>query len=1484
MSSSFSGESFKRVRKRKSKVNRRKTFTCSKDFDVRPKSYSYPHSSKENKLNDDANESKPFSESVESRRCKSCEDFSTHIKRKRHRKACLTNDFLSVSKESLKALPNKLIDIWTAAKDKDLGFYLENPDSFILDVISRWNTPTTEEKSIFMKLSEIDSIGVNNKNVSTLLNILSENILNYRPPVKYDIYRHGKTLLAHVSLPSSRCWKKPVITKDKTFKFRSNEYRLGKDELWYRDKGDNVKCTFNDSVVSNIYRWFDQSVHEIDDKGEHTSIRLATEANSSNNEFLSAVNSFSKGHFVLLCGDIADDVKYKNVISFIPWLYVFDFDVYSRDKGLLNVNEHSLDAKRSLHLCTWKDATFGISEESTVWMFPRGRRDDASSRLQNENDVRLWNRTVRERMKGHIDQLQRFVKCYTVLTMVIIWPQTESLIQYMHKFIELVDEAIEPRVVLLLPQDPKSEIGKSSLRVIKETQKENLEVFNLNLSDLFQELRSRLYQKSEVTGTSFSLPDQQECKVTMREAAWLREDMDILYLENQYGKTDVKTLAKERDQFYRGGSIHWFAWYECGNDLWDVERDIKHQLLNNIQQAISKNKCEVITLYHAPGSGGTTLAQRVVWELHESIACAHVKLHSASSVTEFSRRVEHFSEKTHKPIVLLIDGEEESKVNHLARSLRSRCVVIILYVKRFPYEFKEKGSRTKVWLKGIVSKTEAKNLALKFGDRCSKDPKVIKQLNNLSKDVQENHHHFMYEFGMTAFTHDFKGVHSYVKGYLQLDDNETKTFKGLKNWQKILGYLSLVYFYGQASIPCQFFAKLLGFKATDVVDIDDFRHPISDFIVKDKNESRKGYIRICHHIIAQEILEQILGGTTNEHERGPELSKAAKSNLAEFCKDFIEYASDWTDKTASGCSTIVHVLTRTFIFRDNRDMCENAEQIRKKPVLSRIIIDIPSRHPLYTDRLQVLERLTTAFPDDPNFQAHLGRFYAYCRPGDEHKAEECLERALCLAIKQTEDKDLNELEERLKLTLMHIYHMYGTVMQKKIAIYTGQGYNDVPDKETKKSDFKSRLEILIPLAQASCDHFQKCRECTPVGRENCFGYIGEITVRLQICDFIQRNFEVSNTAHGIPGFLKSPDDTGLPGKHFVKSSISVVDNLFMECYNVIEEEEIDQSIVNAVLWFNHLFKKNSVNLKQVPKTEDICSYRLQIAVRKMKYSPKKRDYTLLENINNKKDIEDIVSLYEDIFRNIPFDGPRESKRILDRDYQEWLFAIRHKCFQEVYPTEEVLHKVRTWNSQLRTPMAKFYLFILTSLLGFGSREESGKTDMLLEAQQMYKDDLRKAGKFLLKPKYPREWLGKDTNGIKRLLPGTRFLGLNMEDRDTKGMNQADLVICKGTIVHPNNKKGAGFIWLDLGDVNVPVKVFYIPNVANLASTHYSDKRVEFVLAFTVENGYEAYSVKLLKKYGCTGCDGTVEITSTEDFGTCSKCRSRVQKDDMTMIT
>ena len=104
-----------------------------------------------------------------------------------------------------------------------------------------------------------------------------------------------------------------------------------------------------------------------------------------------------------------------------------------------------------------------------------------------------------------------------------------------------------------------------------------------------------------------------------------------------------------------------------------------------------------------------------------------------------------------------------------------------------------------------------------------------------------------------------------------------------------------------------------------------------------------------------------------------------------------------------------------------------------------------------------------------------------------------------------------------------------------------------------------------------------------------------------------------------------------------------------------------------------------------------------------------------------------------------------------------------------------------------------------------------------------------------------------------------------------------LALCKGTILPPNTNRIGSYIAYDLGVTTA--KVFFLPKHANLEGRRYVGHRVEFNLAFSIEHGYEAYNVFLLKYYGCPNCSARLEFTSEMSVEYC-KCCTPVYKDDM----
>ncbi|XP_062611409.1 uncharacterized protein LOC134273231 [Saccostrea cucullata] len=1181
------------------------------------------------------------------------------------------------------------------------------------------------------------------------------------------------------------------------------------------------------------------------------------------------INNFNSGHHILFTStqDMSENIE---ALALVPWLSVYDFDKHSREDGLLSRIEDSIKQRRSIHVCTWRDRPH-LSHHGTQWCLLRGSVQEADSRTPDD-DIQ-WMFCIRENYEKQIVELANISDNYCTLTFIVLWPSDLESCQYMFKALSKIAELIEnPNIVICSNESDMSSESKTMLGLLKP----KLTLIK-DFKEILQEMSSLLGEKYSIQNVDYKLPtfdkiDEPHIDESM--AAIFREDFEILYLDNPYRKTKesemtMEELHEEEKHFYRGGNLHWFALYLAGAGHFDAERDLTTNIVRRIKHFfLEPFKSGKITIYHAPGAGGSTLGQRVLWELRSMTPCGQVQMNSRTSVQDIVDRIKILFEKTNLPVVLLVDGEDQQRFTYLHKFLeRAHLIVILLHIKRCTKPRKTVSLKeTEFWLAGTVSSNEANKIGIKFSNQCD-SPEKKDQIDNLVKDVADGKDHLMYEFGMVAFLSEFKGVRSFVRGYLQLDKNPTEK---LLPWQKIIGYLSLVYYYGQTSMPCQFFSTLLGLPPNYDVTMEDFPFPVQMFIVSCSNENKRNTIRICHYTVAKEILEYML--TWNKNKMGKcdssGLSITARYELYEFLTMFLEDIKAKKIKSIVKSGVIADILRRTLIFRDNQDVGDN--EVPGKRKLSRLMADIECKAP-YMERIDILKRLTDIFPEDANFHAHLGRMYSICRPEDEKRAENCFIQAVDLCRKKKAGKSYENLDDSAKHTLKHVYHMFGMFYLQRITKYTGKSHGDKPEILTPPDNFDRKIRELLQDAKDACYYFFETRELTNlIGYEEAYGYVGEIATRLKICEFIYRHM----TFKEFEEFLEVSPDSEIV--NFVKDSITTILELFLQCYGCVDSEDLPPGFFRNIYWYNALFKSQAKELERLDITEDIYSRRLHVAVIKLKYG-KDESLGTLERISSKSDIEEIVRICEQNFKDADRGGFTPIRSAIDLEYKDWLNAIRHEKFPEIYCTADVLRRVRHWYDTLKSPSSKFYLFILLSLLGFGYSEETSSNDEMLREANELLEQLRKGTKALAKPRSPKEWYGKGP-GIKCLIPSWKVRKSGENRVNAGDSSTTHLAVFKGTITRPHTQRQTGYIKMDLGDNKFTVRVFFIPvrTKEPLVGSRYAGERVEFVLAFTYADGYEAYNVALLKKYHCFNCNRKVEITS-DKFSVHCKCGRVVTK-------
>ncbi|XP_060572175.1 uncharacterized protein LOC132730299 [Ruditapes philippinarum] len=1182
--------------------------------------------------------------------------------------------------------------------------------------------------------------------------------------------------------------------------------------------------------------------------------------------FLNYVDNFDRGNYILVV-DRTSGLNDLDAFGLVDWIAVLDFDVDSRLSGLLSYVEESLSSRRSLHIVSWQEEKCNFSENSLYWIGMKGCSDQPET--ITDDDFQKWKRKTKQGFMQQLKQLKRYGDDYTHFTVVALWPRESVNYKHIHFVLNEISDALCPKEIVIADDgSKKSKEAESFLDILKD----DFTSVTIDMIDVCKSITCVCKPLPKIGSSNYQLPtadNTKDPKINDQKAQWLNEDLNVLYLTNETGiQYSSVELEKEEEAFFRGGTLPWPWWYQVGPGRVDIQRDISHDIINYIKtRHISLCRSGCITLFHNPGSGGTTLSQRVVWSLMSEIPCVQIKQRGGSSIIDIVEKIEFLVDKTHMPILILIDGGDEQKVESLQGILGGHCCIIIMYVKRNQMKsYSEKSSRQGIfWLPSSLSRQEMDNLKYLYSKLCDTERKR----RNLEDLVSDDLNHSLFDFGFAMHSYKYKGIESYVQGYLQLDINGGKL---INTRQKALAYLSLVYYYGQASLPCKFFAYLLELdNAENVTTLADFPENVQELLVRDTQDRRRNIVRIAHYYIAKEILDQVLVYPKKvERKSEPTLSSESKRNLGSFAVEFIEKAGKFNKQEPS--STISYIMTRTFVLRDNKAVGENETQVtHKRQRFSQILEDSCSAPP-FTDRFNIYRALTDSFPMEAQFRAHLGRLYTHCRSDETKKAEICFKQAveICESEIQPENVSKNfqfdDIPFSYKLDLMHIYHMYGNMVLKQVANFTGKYLGDRARIQTK-DDFDEIAMQLLPQVKQACALFSKCRDITPIGCEGSFGYIGEIQVRLMFCDYVHRN---SGCRKGVNQYIEARSGEIV---QFVKECIPFVDDLFLSCFSNIEPEKMDRNVSGLMNWYSALFKQSRTNFPRI-HADDAMSRRMEIAKVKMKYC-RPDSIGILEHVNDVSDVEFIVEELEKNFQDYKNECPDKlpSKRAMDLDYREWLVAIRHHLFKKDYAVDKVLQQVQLWHDLLHTPHSLFYLFVIKSMHGIGNNESQGDSTVLFDAQNT-KEDMLKRSKYVTKPRYPREWLGKTGNNIRQLVSGLRFFG-QIEGRDIKlGIDFDTLEVQKGTICAPNDKPAGGYINLDLGPRNrVPVKVFFVPvrSEGNLKGSSYKHHRVEFLLGFSLSHGYEAFNVRLIEHTKCPKCQKNVEKRSCDTAIECPRC-------------
>lgn len=516
-----------------------------------------------------------------------------------------------------------------------------------------------------------------------------------------------------------------------------------------------------------------------------------------------------------------------------------------------------------------------------------------------------------------------------------------------------------------------------------------------------------------------------------------------------FGPTQTKEERKW--DFYSGAEITW----EELDKQFDVQRSLYRLVKSKVSEIIrTTRKTSVYTLRHRPGSGATTLARRLGYDIQKEdevgvISCTVVDIRNCSNLLLTGQYLEKLSEETdNTPILAIVESKRigREKFDNLVKRMTDAAKkVVFFYVE--PFTGATYHQRDNVALLESFLRNDEQN-------RFEEKYKLLGLSEQLLSDTKSKNR-----------------VLEVIDFPLMLKDNETSNNLSsyVKEWMEALpdnlkefcAYVGFVFKYSDLGINQTLLKPIWGNK--EHISIRTYRKEEQDALKK---------------LLIEESAED---GTPTGiwRPRYNRFSKfllsAYKANwetgLSDFAKNFIYLCQ----KAGELGSDDKDMLYSVFIIRKNADYRAIEDKGNIKNKFSLLVKDLDD-----TERAESLfAALVKAFPEDAVFRGHFARFlYEKASMTKEIEINDRLFADAQDNLSQAFDLNPNDSD---------LHHMQGMLYRRKISALSRQFIRDM-NEEPDNIDKREVEDCLIEWTDSAFNAFERSIQLSPASP---YGYAAE---------------------------------------------------------------------------------------------------------------------------------------------------------------------------------------------------------------------------------------------------------------------------------------------------------------------------------------------------------------------------------------------------------
>ena len=530
-----------------------------------------------------------------------------------------------------------------------------------------------------------------------------------------------------------------------------------------------------------------------------------------------------------------------------------------------------------------------------------------------------------------------------------------------------------------------------------------------------------------------------------------------------FGPHMAETTSSSYWDFYSGAEINW---QELENNN-DANRDLYIKVKSRIIDIVknNKNNVRVFTLKHRPGSGGSTMARRLAYDIYKEdeadiLSCVPIQIKSSKNIRITSDYLSKLSEDIGNACILAVVESKNvgrSDFDNLVQRLASaKKRVVFFYLEPLSAKFSESNQSDVAFLDDVLKGDESRFVA-KYKAKGLTDTAI-----NNARGERRNHSLEVIDFPL-LLKEDMssESLSNYVTEWVENLPENIKTF---------VGYVGFVAHYSQMGLNQNLVRATWRDSSSDHYTLKGYDDSVVSAIYKllieeYSGDEPLGIWRPRYNKFADHLIKAAWG--ENWRIRLPEIAK----RFILLCSQSGQLGNDDQD--------MLHSL---FIIR--RDVDFRAEDVGRKNKFSSLINDLedPER------AASIFKCLVEAYPDDAVFHGHYARFLY-------ERASSPSNNAL------TDDKLFQDAQEQLNIAFeinpydADLYHMQGMLIRRQISALK----KEFSRKDDKSIDYVEDIHSLMTdWVKEALEAFDKSIEFDP---SSPYGYAASCQLLREAIEF-----------------------------------------------------------------------------------------------------------------------------------------------------------------------------------------------------------------------------------------------------------------------------------------------------------------------------------------------------------------------------------------------